>query len=174
VDQAIGGGHRCSEVVSGLYSQIRRECRRFRGIDVEHGELARTKPQCRVRDRRAGAARAELHHALEPCVGQAAPEALGEAPPVGVVAGQPAVADHHRVHCVERPRVFRQAVEQRNDRLLARIGDVQAGEAHALRRGEQLRERLDADTELVEIDELVEVAQALLVGFALVQGRRAR
>ncbi len=168
----VGAAHRPARAEAP--GEARRELGRTRAVHVEDGELLRAHHQRRVRDRRAGAARTELHDAVELRIGQAAAEPLGEARPVGVVADEPAALDHDRVHRVEGARILRQLVEERNDRLLARIGDVQPGEAHPLRSGKQLGQRLDTQAELVEIDELVHVTKALLVALALVHRGRAR
>src|SRR5205085_6406352 len=52
-------------------------------------------------------------------------------------------------------------------RLLARIGDVQAGEAHDPCRAHKLRKRLDASAGGVEVDELVVHAQAVMPSFQI-------
>jgi hypothetical protein len=50
---------------------------------------------------------------------------------------QAAPIDHDRVHGADCTRFLGQLVEQGNDRLLARIGDVEAREPHATRRLDQ-------------------------------------
>lgn len=64
-------------------------------------------------------------------------EAAPETCSVGVVSLGAAVAiDGHRVHRADQAGLHRQLIEQRQHGLLARIGDVDAGESrHA--RGEQ-------------------------------------
>ena len=52
------------------------------------------------------------------------------------------------------------------------MGDVEAGEAHAFRRREKLRQRFDAELEDVEIDDLVDAGQALLGRLAHLHGGR--
>ena len=87
----------------------------------------------------------------------------------------PPVLEHHRVDGAERARIGGQLVEERDDRLLAGMGDVEAGEAEAL--APRSGARASASTpspSAVEVDELVHVAQALLGALALVQARRAR
>ena len=65
-------------------------------------------------------------------------------------------------------------VEQRDDRLLAGIGDVQPGEAHDARRFDERGQRLRAAAGRVEVDELVVQANAVVAGFLLLQGRGQR
>src|SRR6266704_513067 len=57
----------------------------------------------------------------------------------------------------ERARVGREIVEQRNDRLFARMGDVETGEAEAARRREKLGQRGGGQAQRVEIDDLVDI-----------------
>ena len=118
-----------------------------------------------------GSAGAQLHDAIQPCIGQAAPEALGEAGAVGVMADEPAVADDDGIHRVQGARVGRELIEQRDDFLLAGIGDVESGEAASLCIRQQPGQRLDAHAELVQVDELVAEVQALLGRLVLMQRR---
>src|SRR5205823_1800106 len=140
----------------------------------ENGELAYTELTRSMRDRGAGAARAELDHAIELRIRQSTPEAFGKAGPVGVVAGEPTVADHYCIYGVQRTSIRREIVEQRDHRLLAGIGDVEAGETAVLRIREQPRQCFDADAELVEVDQLIAELQALRLRLVLMQRRRAR
>jgi hypothetical protein len=127
-----------------------------------------------MRHRRPCAAGAELDRAVLAHVRQAAPNALGEAPPIGVVADPPAVLEHHGVDGAQRPRVVGQGVQQRDHRLLAGMGDVEAGEAAPLSRLDQFRQGLDAAAELLEVDQLVLVTQPLFGAFAHMHGRSPR
>ena len=58
--------------------------------------------------------------------------------------------------------------------LLARVGDVDPGEAVVARLGEQVADRLRRPSERVEVEELVAAAQAERLGLALVQGGAQR
>ncbi len=127
-----------------------------------------------VRDGGAGAAGAELHHALARRVHQLALEALGEARPIGVVPDRAPVLEHHGVDGAERLRIGGKLVEQRDHRLLAGVGDVETGETEASRGCQQIGKGLDSEPERRDVDELVDVWQALLGAFALMQARRAR
>jgi len=71
---------------------------------------------------------------------------------------------------VARERV----VQERDDGLLARVGDVEAVEAHPLGGRQQLRQRLRTQAETREVDQLVDVAQALLGALPLVHRGRER
>ena len=95
-----------------------------------------------LRHGRAGAAGAHLHHPVQGCARQPAPEPLGEAGGIGVVADPAAAAQHHRVDRTQCGGVFRELVQERDHRLLAGKGDVQAVEAQALGRGQQLGQGL--------------------------------
>ena len=49
-------------------------------------------------------------------------------------------------------------MKQRDHCLLAGVGDVDAGEAHAFGRGQELGQNLDTEAELLDVDETVDVA----------------
>ena len=80
-----------------------------RPIGVDDREATDVERQQGVRDGGAGAAGAELHHAPARRIHQLAPEALGEARPVGVVPDRAPVLEHHGVDGAERPRIGGQA-----------------------------------------------------------------
>ena len=145
-----------------------------RRVDVEQDQPLDALGEQRVGHCRAGAARAHLHHALARRVGQAAPKALGEAQAVGVVADAPAIAQHHGVHRADAARLGGEFVEQGDDRLLAGEGDVQPGEAEVAGGGEQELQVVRRLAQRVEIDQPVQIADALGVALALVQGRGPR
>ena len=85
-----------------------------------------------MRDRRSGTACAELHDAVSRNVRQLSAEALGEAPPIGVVADTAALFQHHSVDGPERLRLGCEFIQEREDVLLAGMRDVEACEAEAL------------------------------------------
>jgi len=143
-----------------------------RRIGVENAEPADAEPQRRVCDRRAGAAGTDLHGAIQRGTGKAAPERFGKTPPVGVVADAPPIAQQHRVDGADHARVVGQRVEQRDYFLLARIRDVQPGEAHALGRGNQLRQRANAEAEPLQVDQPVNGGKTLRRALALVHRGR--
>ena len=68
----------------------------------------------------------------------------------------------------------RQFVEQRDDRLLARKGDIQAGEVHPLGGYQQVGQGAAVEFQRVQIDQAIEVTQTLGIAFMLVQRRGAR
>ena len=115
--------------------------------------------------------RDSLHHAPTGDVGQAPPKALGEAQAVGIVADALAILEYHGVHRPDATGFIRQLVKQRDDRLLGREGDVEAGKTHVLRGIEQARQGIEIQAELVQVDQPVEIAQALRIALAFVQGR---
>jgi hypothetical protein len=90
------------------------------------------------------------------------------------VADPPAIPQHHGVDRAERARVGRHVVQQRQHRLLAGVRDVQSVEAHPLGRGQQLRQCVGAESEHLQVDQLVEIPQALGGRFGLVQGSGPR
>ncbi len=143
-------------------------------IGVDDGEAVDAERQQRVRDRSAGAAGAELHHAAARHVRELAPEAFGKARPVGVVPDRAAVLEHDGVHGAERARIRGEGVEERDHRLLAGMGDVEPGKTEAPGGGQKLGKRVRRKAEGGDVDDLVDIAQALLGAFALVQARRAR
>ena len=105
------------------------------------------KRQQRVRHRRACAAGAELHHAAQRGTRHAAPESSAK-PHQSVFS--PRRLPSCSTTVLTAPSAFgvrRQFIEQRDDRLLAGMRDVQPGKAHALGRQQQLRQRLDAEPE---------------------------
>ncbi len=181
VDEPLGLGQGVAEIASGARASgpetVRepgRDPRRPVLVGVEQGQPLDAKRESRVRHRRARAARAELDHALERRIGQVAPETFGKSRPVGVVADPAAVLEHDRIDRAECPRILGQAVEQRDHRLLARMGDVEAGKACPLGRQQEVRQGFGVEVQGLEVDRLVDVAQALLGALALVHRRRAR
>ena len=103
-------------------------------------------------------------------VGQAAGEVRLEPGPVGVVADRAAVGEDDGVDRAERLGVGRQLVEVLDHELLAGMGDVEAGEAErAARPRTSVADGLRGEPELADVDAPVDVAQAELVGLALVQ-----
>ena len=123
---------------------------------------------------RARAAGAQQHHVLDRGAGQPALEP-GRKPDQSVL--WPTARPPSNVDGVDRAQgggVGRERVEVLDHRLLARVGDVQAGEAQSLGVRHQLADLLGAEAEPVEVDQLVQVAQAELVGLPFVQRRAQR
>ena len=181
IDHAVSRSHRLGDVLARASAagpeSSGEEARELLGpcmIGVDDRELAHALCEEGIADRGAGAASAELHHAAARNVGQLAPEALGEAPPVGVVPDAPCLREHDRVDRAKRPRVWRELVQSADHRLLARVRDVEAGEAETLRRGDDLGQGLDAEPQHLEVNKLVDVAKPVLGSLPLVQGRAAR
>jgi hypothetical protein len=84
------------------------------------------------------------------------------------MADPPPARQNDRIHGSECASNVGELVKQRDHYLLARAGDIDAGEAHAFGRGQELGQSLYAKAELLDIDETIDVAQSVLVGFALV------
>ncbi|MOA23871.1 hypothetical protein D3C78_1445210 [compost metagenome] len=121
---------------------------------------------------RASATGTHLHH-LAPCnVGQATAQAFGKAQAIGVVADALAVLEHHGIYRADTAGLVGQFVEQRQDRLLERVRNVQPGETGMLRGFEQAGQGTVVQLQLVGVDQPVQVAQGLGVAFVFVQGRR--
>ena len=81
---------------------------------------------------RARTTGAHLHHALARYVVQVAPKAFGEPQAVGVMTDAFATLEHYGVDRTNAPGFIGELIEQRQDRLLARVGNVQPGEVHQL------------------------------------------
>ena len=81
---------------------------------------------------------------------------------------------HDGVHRADGAHLLGQLVEQRDHRLLARIGDVQPGEAHDARRLDQRGQDVRAAAGSVEVDQLVVQTHAVVPGLLFLQRRRQR
>ncbi|MCY1356535.1 hypothetical protein D9M69_429900 [compost metagenome] len=140
------------------------------GVHFEQGQAFDAFGQQGVGHGGTGATGAHLHHLAALHIRQAAPEAFTEAQAIGVVADPLAVLQHHGVHRADAGGLGGEFVQQRDDRLLAGEGDVQAGVAHAFGGAEQVGEGAAVQFQLVQVDQPVEVAQALGVTLVLVHG----
>ncbi|BBR54423.1 hypothetical protein WP4W18C03_27500 [Pseudomonas putida] len=128
----------------------------------------------RMSHRRARAAGAHLYHLVTCHIRQAPAQAFGKAQAVGVVADPLAVFEHDSVHRTDAFSLLRQLIEQRQDRLLERVGDVEAGKPGALGRIQQAGQSAVIQAQLVGVDQPVQVAQGLGVALVLVQRRGPR
>ena len=115
MDEALGVRHGGFEIVDGegpfrpeAAAQIARELPSACSIGIEHPQNARAERENRVRDRGTRAARTEQHHAIEVGAGKSAPEARGEARPVGVVSDPSAIAQQDCIDRAQRSRILRQ------------------------------------------------------------------
>jgi len=144
------------------------------GLDVEDEQLVDALGEQGVGHGAAGAASAQLHYQPLGHVRQAAAKAFGEAQAVGVVAHGAAVGQHHGIHRADAARLGGEVVEQWDDRLLAGKGDVEAGEAGALGGLQQFGQGVGGEAEHVQVDQAIEVSEALGVAFAFVHGGRQR
>ncbi len=184
VDDAVGlGQHRGQPVGGGTGGasgpevpvQLGGEGGGPLGQRVDDGDLPGAQGERGVGDGRARAAGAELHDPLQRRVGQAPGEGRGEAGDVRVVTGGPAgVVEDDRVDRAERLGLRGERVQVLDDELLARVGDVQPVEAEVPGGAQQVAHGLGRHPEGVDVDQPVQVAQALPVGLPLVQGRAER
>ena len=88
------------------------------------------------------------------------------------MANETVAAADHGVDGADGLGLVGHRVEQRDDQLLARIRDVQPGEAHEARRVDERGQGRRAAAGRVEVDELVVEAKAVLARLVLLQGRR--
>ena len=153
---------------------------RFREIDctlwvgVENRQAARAELHERVCDRCPRAAGANQDDPVQGGSGKPADKGFAEAEEIRVVADGPSVAEDNRVHCAKGDCLRRELVEALHHELLARMGDVEPAEAHSLRLREKLANRVRAELELVEIDDLVDVPKTEAVGLGFVERRTER
>ncbi|MNE43435.1 hypothetical protein D3C80_1376100 [compost metagenome] len=154
--------------------EVIHQCLRSGCFDVEHRQLFNAFGQQCVGYRSACTTGAHLYHLGTRRIGQAPAKAFGKTQAVGVVADALAVLEHHGIDCTNAPRFSREIVQQRQDRLLAREGNVQAGVTHRLGCGEQLLQRGAVQLQAVQVDQPVQVIQALGTAFVLMQRRGAR
>jgi hypothetical protein len=137
------------------------------GVDVDEDEPVGGAREQRVRDRRARATCAELHHLGRGHAGQAGGERRGEARGVGVVAGGAAVGvEDHGVDRPEPGRPVLEVVEVGEDQPLARVGHVEGVVAEPPRPVQQLAHLFRRETEVVEVEGPVDVVEAVVVGLA--------
>ena len=125
----------------------------------------------RVGHRRPGAAGAQQQHLPTLRAGHAAAKTLPEAPHVGVVADAAAAPEHDGV---DRANLgcLGQLVEQRNDFLLVGKGDVEAGEAEMLGKGDDICQG-GAVSPIGSVSSSDRRRRALRPALSLVHGRRA-
>jgi hypothetical protein len=107
-----------------------------------------------------GAAGADLHHRLAVCM--LAPETFHEAvapvPAIEVVAGGAAIrCDRDGVDRADLRRLGTHRIEQRNDLLLERVGDIGAGESRRFDGVDELRQRepgqmIDVEQMIIAVD----------------------
>src|SRR5579862_414484 len=90
------------------------------------------------------------------------------------MAMAPSVPQHNSVNGAERMHVLGEIVEVRNDSLLAGMCDVEAREPHSLGLREQFWKRADVELHPVQIDKLVDAANAVFRCFELMHCRRTR
>ena len=85
-----------------------------------------------------------------------------------------AILQHDSVDGAERCRIGREFVQEGEHGLLAGMGDVESCKAEALGCGQDFGQGACVDAERLQIDQLVDVAKALLGSFPLVQPRGSR
>jgi hypothetical protein len=87
------------------------------------------------------------------------------------VPDRPAVVEHDGVDGAQLSRLGAEIVEVFDHLLLAGVGDVEPPEAEPQGGRHQLSDISGGESERVEVDDLVEVANVLPVSLTLVQGR---
>ena len=120
---------RCSAPAEVLVEVVRQVLGAFT-VYVENTQVPYAFAQQRVGHCRASATGTHLDHPLACSVLQATAKTFGKPEAIGVVADTFAILQHHGIHRADAARFVRQFVEQRDDRLLAREGDVQPGVVH--------------------------------------------
>jgi len=115
-----------------------------------------------------------LNDAREGRARQPVSKAFSETKCIRVVAHSSTGDEPDGVHRANDPCFLAELIQQRNDRLLTRICDVQPGEPTLLRESQQLEECRGLIAMLVEIEQLVTALKALRRGFRLVDYRRLR
>ena len=180
VDESVGAPQRRAHIAFRVHTTGKRRGQSIRerasalvnGVDDD--QLPRAQLERRVRRRRACPAGAKLNDPPESGAWQVLDDTLPEPPPVRVVPDSTATVEDDRVHGADRAGLVRQIGQERHHRLLARVRDVQPGEAHSLGRRQQFRKRLGVQAEAVEIDALVDAAQPVGGRFLFVHRGRAR
>ena len=138
-------------------------------VDIENTQLLHAFSQQRMGHRRARATGTHLHYALARHIMQVTPETFGEPQAVSVMADALAVLEHHGVDRANASGFGRQLIQQRQDCLLARVGNVQSGEVHLLRGPQQVGQGVEVQVQRLKVDQAIQVAQALGVTFLFMQ-----
>ena len=135
------------------------------GVAVEHGDVLGALVEQAVADRDPGAAGADDDDPVLDGVGQRGAEGARRSPDQSVLRPEPAaVAEDHRVDRAQVGRVVGELVEQRQHRLLERVGDVEAVEAEPLGPVEQVGQVVGAEPEPAGVDDPVADPQPALRG----------
>jgi hypothetical protein len=179
VDEPVGGTHGGREVLSCLGptgpemgGEPGGELIGPRSIEIEDRELRDPERERRMSHGGCGAACPELNHPVSPRVRHPSTEGLGKAVPVGVVADPPAVFEHDRVDGAEGPGRFGQFGQERYDGLLAGVRDVEPVEAQVLGGRQDFGQVPHPSSNPLQIDQAVDVRDALGRPFRFVQGGR--
>ena len=151
-------------------SQLVRPLRRR----IDHDDASGAEAEQRVRDRRAGAARAEENDPVGRRSEQSSDEVLLEAEGVGIVTGGLPALEHNGVHGPNGRRLGRELVNVVEDELLVRMGDVQPSVSEQRCVDKEVPDRFAAELQLRQVDRLVEIPKAQPVRLFLVQGRGER
>ena len=120
-----------------------------------------------------GAASAEEQHLPTLRAGQPAEKTLLEPPHVGVVACAPAAAEHHGVDRAKDLGCLGKLVEQRDDFLLVRKGDVKAGEAEMPCKRDDICQWRGGVAHRLGVQQCIDVSEPLRATLRLVHRRRA-
>ena len=145
-------------------------------IDVEDREVrGRPRSTKRSRDRHARAAGAEEERRGQVAAPASPRRKLSAKPQQSVLCPiAPAALEDDRVDRADRRGVRRQLVEVRDDALLERMRDVEAGEAVALQPRQHGAEAGVGEAQLVEVEKRIRVVEAEPRALRLVHPRRPR
>src|SRR5699024_9513284 len=120
--------------------------------EFAHAEFGQGEP-----DRTAGSAGPDLHDRLGGGACQPGPDSGGEPGDIGVVAGHaPLPVDDDGVDRIDAPGHRVDVVEEVDDLLLERVGDVETVEAEADRRVQQLFQRRPGQPRFGDVDGAVD------------------
>jgi hypothetical protein len=122
----------------------------------------------------AAAAGADLNDVVHRDSGEFVTESVRKPRYVGGVGDAAAAAKLDRIHGADSFCLVSVWVEKRATRLGVRVGDVDASETQELGCCQHPRQILPIETELRKVEERVDEAQTLCVGFGLVHLRRTR
>ena len=145
-----------------------------RRVLVDDDEACRPQAQHGVGAGGSGPAGADEHHPREVGARQGAPEPPAPARAIRVVPHESIAPPNDGVDRTDGFRFLGQLIEKRDHRLLARIGDVQPGEAHDARGLDDGGQGLHAAARGLEVDQLVVQAKAVMAGLLLLESRGQR
>lgn len=140
-------------------------------INVVNSQNLDTFFEKRVGHGSSRAARAELQDTAVGNASQVTPKRFRKSIAVGIVTDALAFAKDDGVHGSKGFCIFRKLIEQGEDVLFAREGDVQSCKSHALGRDEEFRKCVGRQMQFIDVNELIEAVQPLDRTLPLMHGR---